>query len=149
MAGCRKFFRAQQTGDTIVEVLVCVAVIAVVLIGAYTVVNKAYVQLQDTQERSRAVKLAQTQIEDLRTNAVSNINCFNFSPPSTVTPVTGVNPNPLCVLNSDGTRDTTGTQPAYQVAITPNNPTPETYNVTVTWRGLRTMDTASLEYRLK
>lgn len=55
-----------QRGDTIVEVLVSIAVIGAVLSGAYVVVSSNTKNNQSAQERSTAVKLAESQLELLR-----------------------------------------------------------------------------------
>ena len=56
-----------QAGDTIVEVLICILVISSVLAGAFTVTNQSLMSVRASQERAQAVKLVQTQIEQLRT----------------------------------------------------------------------------------
>jgi len=61
-----------QRGDTIVEVLIAIAVIGAVLSGAYVVVNSNTRNSQSAQERSTAVKLAESQLELLRSYVVTN-----------------------------------------------------------------------------
>ena len=65
--------RLSQTGDTIVEVLVAIAVAGAVLGGAYSLINANVKSNQLAQERSNAVKIAESQVERLRSyvNAVS------------------------------------------------------------------------------
>lgn len=58
-------------GDTIVEVLVVIAIIGVVLGGAYAFVNRNVKNNQQAQEHSRAVRAAESQLEMLR-NFVAN-----------------------------------------------------------------------------
>lgn len=58
--------RSLQRGDTIVEVLISIAVIAAVLGGAYVVVNNSTKNSQSAQERTVAVKVAESQLELLR-----------------------------------------------------------------------------------
>lgn len=57
---------SSQRGDTIVEVLISIAVIGAVLGGAYVVVNNSTKNSQAAQERSAAVKVAESQLELLR-----------------------------------------------------------------------------------
>lgn len=64
--------RLQQRGDTIVEVLIAIAVVGMVLGGAYVVVNSNVKNNQRAQEQSRAVKVAESQLEQLRNYAVNN-----------------------------------------------------------------------------
>lgn len=60
------FHRQQQRGDTIVEVLIALAVISSVLAGAFFVTNHSAQNVQDTEEHARATQLLQGQIEQLR-----------------------------------------------------------------------------------
>lgn len=53
-------------GDTIVEVLLAIAVTSAVLAGAYVAVNRSLNATRAAQERGEAVKVAQAQIERLK-----------------------------------------------------------------------------------
>lgn len=79
-------------GDTIVEVLISIAVASFVVGGAYTVVNRSLKYTQQAQEHSEALLIANTQIElihhylrvtdkpTIDTNIYSNgtkFHCFN------------------------------------------------------------------------
>lgn len=55
-----------QHGDTIVEVLICLAVISLILAAAYAMTSHNVRAIQDTNERSQALQLAQQQVERLR-----------------------------------------------------------------------------------
>ena len=66
------YIKLKQTGDTIVEVLIAIAVISVVLSGAYTVANKSSVKIRDAQERGEAQKFASEIVERLSNNAKNN-----------------------------------------------------------------------------
>ena len=54
-----------QNGDTIVEVLLAIAVVSVVLAGAYASVTRSLNSARVSQERSEAVKLVESQLESL------------------------------------------------------------------------------------
>ena len=56
----------QQKGDTIVEVLIAVAVVTSVLAIAYATMNQNLRTMRDNQERTEAAKLAQGQVEALK-----------------------------------------------------------------------------------
>ncbi len=56
-----------ERGDTIIEVLIAVAVVSSVLAISYSIMNRNLQTLRDNQERSEASKLAQAQIERLKT----------------------------------------------------------------------------------
>lgn len=57
-----------QAGDTIVEVLIAIAVIGSVLGTAYALVNNAVQTSQQSQEHSRALAIAESQIERIKVN---------------------------------------------------------------------------------
>jgi len=75
-------WRAQQ-GDTIVEVLIAIAVVSLVLTAAYAITNKNTIAIQTNQERVQAQHLVESQIEALRSNKGITItnssidNCFD------------------------------------------------------------------------
>ncbi|HSH55705.1 MAG TPA: type II secretion system protein [Candidatus Limnocylindrales bacterium] len=60
----------QQRGDTIVEVLIAVAVVTSVLAGAFTVSQASSKAVRDSQERAEATQLLQGQIEVVRALAL-------------------------------------------------------------------------------
>ena len=74
--------RRAQAGDTIVEVLVCIAVVAAVLIGAFGVSNHSTQAVQDTSEHTEAQQYVQAQLEMLRqyvqagSNFATNNDCL-------------------------------------------------------------------------
>lgn len=144
-----------QTGDTIVEVLVCILVISVVLAGAFTVTNKSLLSVRASQERSQAIKLAEAQLERLRTAeaATSLVVPFCIYPDGTVTaagsPTSkecyfGLDGDIIGVANVLGTPGAAGTPvenlyssdkgPQYQVRI---QLTAGTYEVKVKWVAIR------------
>lgn len=59
-------FRSLQRGDTIVEVLLAMAVVGMVLGLAYGITNRSIAIGRSAQERSEALKLAETQVELLK-----------------------------------------------------------------------------------
>ncbi len=68
-----------QAGDTLVEVLIAIAIVSLVLVSAYASVNKNTQMNQTTQERSQATQLVQAQIEFLRAakGLPSGSSCFS------------------------------------------------------------------------
>ncbi len=89
----------RQAGDTIVEVLIVIIVISTVLASAYGISIRSLQATQLTQERAFALKLAEGQIESLKSAAAatdSNILndstgfCLNGVTP---TPITGGSPS--------------------------------------------------------
>ena len=56
----------KEKGDTIVEVLIAIAVVSSVLGIAYSIMNRNTLTVRDNQERSEASKIAQGQLELLK-----------------------------------------------------------------------------------
>src|SRR4051812_27675369 len=71
--------RLDQHGDTIVEVLVAMAIMSLVLVGAFVTSNRNRTLLENSQEREQGQRLAEGQIEMMRANngIVTSGNCFN------------------------------------------------------------------------
>lgn len=76
-----KMYIASQKGDTIIEVLITIAIISTVLVGAFIATNKNIATIQNTQEHSQAQKLVESQIESLRNagKLTSSGDCFDNS----------------------------------------------------------------------
>lgn len=60
------FIRLKQNGDTIVEVLIVVAVIGLVIALGYSLATNSLNGVRVSQERSEATKIAESQVELLR-----------------------------------------------------------------------------------
>lgn len=58
----------QQNGDTIVEVLIALIIISAVLVGAYLSARSSLTNTYRSQERSEALKQAESQLEQLKAN---------------------------------------------------------------------------------
>ncbi len=77
----RKVFKNNSAGDTIVEVMLALAILGLVLGGAYIVVNHSTLNERRAQERGIALQLAQAQIESMKQFAsVSSLTSANGSP---------------------------------------------------------------------
>lgn len=55
-----------QKGDTIVEVLICLAIVGVLISTAYLIANRSQIGIRSSQERAEATKLAEMQVERIR-----------------------------------------------------------------------------------
>jgi len=64
--------KSMQRGDTIVEVLISMAVVGIVLAGAFGSANRSLRGSQQAQERTEAVKYSESQMELLKSVAVSS-----------------------------------------------------------------------------
>jgi type II secretory pathway pseudopilin PulG len=94
-----KIIKLNKTGDTIVEALIVIAVLALSVGIAYNVAIRSSVTITVARERDQALQLAQTQIESLRayyglhvaepTFNGTSTSCFDVSvgtpPPATCT----------------------------------------------------------------
>lgn len=70
--------RLKEKGDTIVEVLISLAILTLALGGAYYTADTSYRNDRASQEHSQALTVAQTQLEDLRSYIYSsNSDTFN------------------------------------------------------------------------
>ncbi len=59
--------KLNQAGDTIVEVLIVTAVLGLVLAGSYAIASRSLKGMRASQERGEALKLAEGQIESIKT----------------------------------------------------------------------------------
>ena len=95
--------RLRQRGDTILEVMVCVAVIGLVLTTAFSLSNKSSTSQLKAQERSTALNIAETQLELLKSFAAVNDlptdSYFCMEVDSNPANITGAKPVPLTGTN--------------------------------------------------
>jgi type II secretory pathway pseudopilin PulG len=116
-----------QTGDTIIEVLIAIAIISSVLVGAYALTNRSTASTQDAQERSQAVQLVEGQIENLRdlvsTGGTLPTGTFCFAADGSTTQGTD------CVMSPNGPN----TEPAYTMAI---SHVADVYTIGAVWTGI-------------
>lgn len=64
MPSCLKK-RAAEKGDTLVEVLVAITVLSIVMVGAFSLMNRGVAQMYDSMEKSEVRLLLNRQIESL------------------------------------------------------------------------------------
>jgi type II secretory pathway pseudopilin PulG len=143
-----------SAGDTIVEVMITVAVIGLALAGASSAVNRNVQIMEDQQEHAQAAKLVESQIEDLRTYSGTAPSCF-YNTALNVTPITNVGAvtSPLCIVQADGLAAPAGSEAAYSLSITTlDNAGPSstpTYKILATWDSLLGgTDQVSMVYRV-
>jgi type II secretory pathway pseudopilin PulG len=112
-----------QAGDTIVEVLICIAIISFILGGAFVVVDHSRQGVRDAQEHGDALKLTESQLEQLRADVAAggaNADVFTQTPPfcmfNSAAVSTVITPtNAECTQAANGTPTTQ--QPEYQLSI--------------------------------
>ncbi len=56
----------RQAGDTIVEVLIAIAIVSLVLTGAYASTRRSRNAIQTAQEQGEALKIAESQLEYIK-----------------------------------------------------------------------------------
>lgn len=66
--------KTTSRGDTIVEVLIAIAIVSSVLAGAFTVTQKSAVAVRDSQERGEMLQILQGQVEQVRSLAATAPN---------------------------------------------------------------------------
>jgi type II secretory pathway pseudopilin PulG len=123
-----KIKRLNNRGDTIVEVLICIAVLALIVAAAYTLTSRNQITAQQSHERSEALKIANTQLELLRTYAegrqlgpLSNTYfCITISGAVTsITPIV-TTPTPSAASDNFGAYPSQcqdGTSSRYKIAV--------------------------------
>ncbi len=101
-------------GDTIIEVIIAMVVISFVLAAAFTTTNRSLKEMQQAQEHTKALKVAESQAEYLRsvsnesTHAIYNYTNYFCMVDGTIdgikdatSPVVA-NSTPFATLNSSG-----------------------------------------------
>jgi prepilin-type N-terminal cleavage/methylation domain-containing protein len=143
-----------QQGDTIIEVLVVIAIVALVLGGAYASARRSFITTQQTQERSEAAKYSEEQLERLRVAADDPDNAIFGSAGSSA----------FCLISTGETRTAgsapcgVGTDNRYKLSITRtqatvNGGTHYTFRVRTTWdlvgaNDIRDTDEINMYYRI-
>ena len=129
-----------QHGDTIIEVMVAISVIVIILVGAFALSRRGVVSLQDTQEHVEALKLAQSQVETMRSVGKGPTDaCFAADGSSTNN----------CTFDADGTYTPTGlyTLKIYKDAAQVHCSN-DIYTVTAKWDTLKSEEgSVSICYR--
>ncbi len=149
-----------QRGDTLVEVMIVITVLSVVVVAAFSVANHAVAASRDAKEHTEALKLAETQLELLKSYAQiagNNVTSNGFSsfcidmsttPPSPGSLAVDAATNPKC-KNIDSTGTSTG---LYSVKIVATGSPYPVYKVTVNWDQATTSSLktgqVTLNYRL-
>lgn len=112
-----------ERGDTIVEVLISIAVVSFVLGGAYVTTNKSLTSTRASEERSNAVKLVESQAELLKgmVTTAAGADTINNAPSKfCITGATTVASSSSVACKLDSTGTPTGTEPVYNVSIEEN-----------------------------
>lgn len=138
--------RRSERGDTIVEVLIAIAVASSVLGVAYATMNRNLIIMRNNQERTEATKIAQAQIESLKSRLETPSGRAEIEPLG--------NDDPFCINIGTGVidylsvsvpgpnLDTDDLSPAayescissfYRYVVRRDTPAGETFTITVRW----------------
>lgn len=139
----KKIFKNQR-GDTIVEVLISIAVVSLVLSASYALANRSTQATRQSQERSEALKFAEEQMEKVKTylsiSGSDDIISDDFC-------ITGAGAS-LNVTNvaSDPNACSKGPDNRYRMAVDVDG---DTYRVSSTWDSIGGgQDNLELVYRI-
>lgn len=140
--------KLNNLGDTIIEVLISVSIVGLVLTGAFNISNQSLKQIQQSQERTEAQKIAASYIESLNKFVKTNPSiltsapadfCISYPTYAIIQPVTA----------SDCNNDPNG---RYHTVIkrSTNPSTPHVFIVNVEWDGLSgRKENVVFSYRVK
>lgn len=127
-----------ERGDTIVEVLIAIAVVSMVLGGAYVTTNRSLQASRSAQEQGVAIKLVEGQLEGLKALAdqpgglaTAPATFCILSSGGKPAPVSVSGPGNPCSLNNQGVTASATDQPAYKIAIT--ELTTDNFQITANW----------------
>lgn len=131
-----------QSGDTIVEVMIAVAVVGFVLAGAFVSANRSTKAVLKSQERAEALKFSESQLESIRAAAIRK------------DPVIFGAVGDFCI-DSSGVSQTGGTVPCRfgtdgRYAITARREAGDTFRITTNWDSIdgKNVENIRLSYRL-
>jgi len=123
-----------QRGDTVVEVLICIAVIGLILGGAFVLTNRSLQGTRAAQERLNGIKLVEGQFEQMKSIAADTTKASTlFGAPasfcidnnSLVKPAA----DPACTVGPDGSPSPTK-QPIFKITASRVG---NTFDVKVVW----------------
>jgi prepilin-type N-terminal cleavage/methylation domain-containing protein len=141
--------RLGQRGDTLVEVLISIAIISLVLGGAYVTTNRSLVASRDAQERGIALKLTEAHLE--RTKALASAVATPVFTTSTTSDFcivgTAVLADSDASCSVDPSGNTTSAQPKFKLSALR---TTNTFVFTTSWTkvGGTGISSVKLTYRI-
>ncbi len=133
--------RINERGDTIVEVMLSIAIIGMVLGASYATSTRALRAGRFAQEHTEALKLAESQLEKLK--YVASVLPSAIPAPPNIFDATAAGATPFCldnsappfakVLKSTPTFATACTSGFYTTAVNYDNAGGDVFTVAVTW----------------
>lgn len=146
-----KLKQLAERGDTIVEVLISIAVVSLILGGAYVTTNRSLQASRAAQERTNASKIVEGQIEAIKDLSNSNPTqvydnasqfCVNLATSTTV-----ATNNAACKVDSNASP----TSDTFAYNITVNRQGTDTFTVAVKWDSIVNkgqQDNVTMTYRI-
>ena len=144
----RTAINRRQRGDTLVEVMISIAIVSLILGGAYVTTNRSLQATRAAQERAIALKLAEAQLERLKNLMSTNAAAVMAAPSpfcisyTTSLPVDDTNQD--CALSPDGVRTTQ--EPVFRLSITRSG---NNFVLTEQWVNVSGKNTDSLQLRYR
>ncbi len=120
--------RLKNNGDTIIEVLISIAVVSTVLAGAFVSASRSLSGGQQSQERTEAVRFTEEQLEHLKVQAAVPANTVFTIATSFCFDINGVQQSMTSTIGSLDTDTTDYLTPGCVRPPTPSN----RYNVGIT-----------------
>lgn len=139
-----------QRGDTLVEVLIAIAVVSLVMGGAYVTTNRSLLATRAAQERGNALKIAEAQIEQLKGMvATDSAAVFGAGVPSPFcisnTGTIVASTNAACTVGTNGAPTTA--EPRFRLSIVRSG---NTFSLTESWVNVSgaNSDQLQMKYRV-
>lgn len=131
----KRFSLRTERGDTIVEVLISIAIVSLILGGAFVATNRSLVSTRDAQERSDGLKLVESQLEQLKNLATTDPSkIFGTAPAAYCISSSSVvvSTDNVCKVNAAGSY-VAGSTPQYNLSI---SRTGNIFSISNTWDGV-------------
>lgn len=132
----------------------CIAVVSLVLAGAYVTTNHNTIGVRDSQEHAEALKLVESQLEQVRADAGVAADVFTAAAPFCMVnqaPVSAVTSPDAAKCIQDSSGNATTSQPAYHLSITRSSSNGGSlFTITAQWADVNGSGQAqeSMVYRL-
>ena len=135
-----------NSGETIVEVLICVALIAITITATYVSGVDTMHKIQSAKEKQNAVSLARKQIELIASDTAKPTSGTCLLLPSTISLSSTISEG---TSGTNGTCNTTIESIKYNISDTKMSSPPKpanTYKIDISWNGSTGINDVSMYY---